>query len=342
MKSQFLLGAIAGAGDLSAASPDGDLPCLVGSAFGTSARRPAPKPLAKPVARVNGTVLTNRDLIREMYAIFPYANQHNGGYSQGMEPEIRKGAMQMIVFEELVYQDAERRKMSVPPAKMEQAMAHFKKQFKSPDDYQTFMKTELGGSQESLRAKIRRSLLIDEYLKQEVQDKAVVSVAEAKAYYDKNPDKFGIPESYSIQSISIIPPDKASASQLKEARKHAEDALRQAKATKNYEKFGVLAEKISEDSYRVMMGDHKAVDKANLPPPVLQALSTMQIGQVSDLIEIESLYTVVRLNAHIPAGMKTFDQVKDALRKQLAAQKTEQLRGALGKKLRANAKVEEL
>ncbi len=104
----------------------------------------------------------------------------------------------------------------------------------------------------------------------------------------------------------------------------------------------MLAEKISEDSYRVMMGDHKAVDKANLPPPVLQALSTMQIGQVSDLIEIESLYTVVRLNAHNPAGMKTFDQVKDALRKQLAAQKTEQLRGALGKKLRANAKVEEL
>ena len=32
----------------------------------------------KPVARVNGTVLTDRDLLREMYAIFPYAKQHNG------------------------------------------------------------------------------------------------------------------------------------------------------------------------------------------------------------------------------------------------------------------------
>ena len=28
----------------------------------------------KPVARVNGAVLTDRDLLREMYAIFPYAN----------------------------------------------------------------------------------------------------------------------------------------------------------------------------------------------------------------------------------------------------------------------------
>ena len=27
----------------------------------------------KPVARVNGSVLTDRDLLREMYIIFPYA-----------------------------------------------------------------------------------------------------------------------------------------------------------------------------------------------------------------------------------------------------------------------------
>jgi hypothetical protein len=31
----------------------------------------------KTVARVNGTALTDRDLLREMYAIFPYAQQHN-------------------------------------------------------------------------------------------------------------------------------------------------------------------------------------------------------------------------------------------------------------------------
>ena len=60
---------------------------------------------------------------------------------------------------------------------------------------------------------------------------------------------------------------------MKEGTKRAEDALRQAKATKNYEDFGMLAEKISEDDYRVMMGDHKPVDRAKLPPYVVQALS---------------------------------------------------------------------
>src|ERR1700740_1725365 len=74
----------------------------------------ADAPLAtRLVARVNGAVLTERDLLQEMYTIFPYARQHNG-IPKSMEPEMRKGALDMIVFEELVYQEAERRKMTIP------------------------------------------------------------------------------------------------------------------------------------------------------------------------------------------------------------------------------------
>src|SRR4030095_3734494 len=36
----------------------------------------------KPVARVNGTVLTDRDLLREMLTIFPYARQHGGKFPE--------------------------------------------------------------------------------------------------------------------------------------------------------------------------------------------------------------------------------------------------------------------
>src|SRR5450432_4023710 len=71
----------------------------------------------KPVARVNGAVLTDRDLVREMYAIFPYAKQHNG-FPKAQEAAIRQGALEMIIFEELVYQDAVRRKLTIAPEKL--------------------------------------------------------------------------------------------------------------------------------------------------------------------------------------------------------------------------------
>jgi peptidyl-prolyl cis-trans isomerase SurA len=296
----------------------------------------------KPVARVNGTVLTDRDLQREMFAIFPYARQHNGNVPQEMEPQIRQGAMQMIIFEELAYQEAQRRKLTVSAERLNRAEADFRKQFSSPAEYKSFVQAEFHGSQQAVDEKIRRSLLIEALLKSDVDDKSKVTVAEARAYYDKNPASFQYPEAFAIQTISILPPDKATPAQLKEARKKAEDALKQAKATKSYEQFGILAEKISDDDYRVMMGDHHKVDRAKLPPDMVKSLLAMQPGQITDLIQIENAYTIVRLNKHIPAGQVKFEDVQAQLMKQLQDKKTNEVRAALDKKLRQNAKVEVL
>jgi methionine-rich copper-binding protein CopC len=296
----------------------------------------------KPVARVNGTVLTDRDLLREMYTLFPYARQHNGQVPPELEPQIRQGAMQMIVFEELLYQEALRRNMNIPPAKLQKAEADFRHQFSSPEEYRQFLNSEFQGSEKALNQKIRRSLLIDAMLKAEVDNKSTVSLAETKAYYDKNPARFEYPEAFAFQTISFLPPDKPTPANLKEQRKRAEDALKQAKATTTYEQFGMLAEKISEDDYRVMMGDHKKVDRAKLAPQVVQALVALKDGQVTDIIQVEQAFTIIRLNQHILAGKMKFADVKESLQQELQRKKVNEVRAALDKRLRKTAKVEEL
>ena len=296
-------------------------------------------PTGKPVAKVNGTVLTDKDLLREMYAIFPYGKQHNG-FPKAQEAEIRQGALEMIIFEELVYQEALRRKVTVPATKIDQAEAAYKKSFDSPEQFQQFMQTEMHGSRQQLRDQIQRSLLIDQLLKQEVDNKATVSPAEVKAYYDKNSAKYQVPESYTFQAISILPPRTASPDQAKEAKKKADDALKQAKATKSYQEFGLLAEKISDDDFRVNMGDHKMVPADKLPPPVIKAFQAMKPGDVSGLIQIENAYTIVRLNAHTPAHKQSFTEVQVQLKTDLQKQKYEQLRSNFAKQLRAKAKIE--
>lgn len=294
----------------------------------------------QPAARVNGVVLTNADLAREEYAIFPYARQH-GGLPKEMEAQIRDGAMKMMVFEELVFQEAQRRHMTIAPATMAKAEADFRASFSSPDEYNAFVATEFHGSRALLRAKIRRSLLIDRFLRMEVDNRSAVSLADARAYYLKNPARFHHPESYTFQTISILPPTHPTAAQLAEERKRAEDALRQAKATKTAEDFGLLAEKISDDDYRVVMGQHRPVPVDQLVPPVLQALRGMRAGQMSGLIEVQQAFTIVRLGAHTPAGEATFQEVEVPLRKELYEKKRNALRAALDKKLRQNARVEE-
>ena len=293
----------------------------------------------KTVARVNGVALTDRDLLREMYAIFPYAKQHNG-FPKSQEAAIRQGALEMIIFEELVYQEAGRRGLTISTNRLNQAEADFRKQFHSPDEYEQYLQAEMHGSSQLLRKQIQRSLLIEEVLKADVGDKSPVSLAEVKAYYEQNPARFQQPETFSIQSISILPPQNAGADLAKESRKRAEEALRQAQMTKSYEEFGLLAEKISEDDFRVNMGDHKAVSRDKLPPQVVRAARTMQSGQVSGLIQIENAFTIFRLNAHNPARKQSLDDVKADLRIELQKSKYERLRSSLATNLRAKAKIE--
>ena len=110
---------------------------------------------------------------------------------------------------------------------------------------------------------------------------------------------------------------------------------------RDYEPFGVLAEKISEDDYRVMMGDHNEV-AAKLPPEIVQALAAMKPGQVSDLIQFEGRLHRHPVECSHSRRENMFAQVKDSLMKQLQQQKSEQLRAGLDKKLHTGAKVETL
>jgi parvulin-like peptidyl-prolyl isomerase len=300
-----------------------------------------PPSAGNPVARVNGAVLTDRDLMREIQSIFPYQQTHNG-IPKEMEPQMRKGALQMIIFEELLYQQALREKRTVPPERMKQAEAEFRKQFASQQEFEQVLENEVHGSVQLMRERIRRSLLIDNMLKTEVNAKARVSEAAALAYYKANPKRFEHPEMFSLQTISIIPPQNSTPEMAREAQKKADSALKQAKATKSFQDFGLLAEKISEDDWHVNMGDRKAVERDKLPPPVVKAALAMKPGQVSDLIQLGPAYTLFRLNAHIPAGVAPFAEVKGKLMTDLQKQKTEQLRSGLDQKLRKNAKIEVL
>src|SRR5579871_2679592 len=169
MKSQLLISIF-----LSAAMASAQLASHAPTTVASGTPAPAPamasaqtSPLLvsdKPVAKVNGAVLTDRDLLREMYTIFPYAQQHNG-FPKAQEAAIRQGALEMIIFEELVYQEAVHRGLTIAPDKIKTAEAQFQKQFNSPQQYHQYLQTEMQGSEQKVRQQIKRSMLIEQLLK---------------------------------------------------------------------------------------------------------------------------------------------------------------------------------
>jgi peptidyl-prolyl cis-trans isomerase C len=298
------------------------------------------QPTGKPVAKVNGVVLTDRDLLREMMTIFPYARTHNG-FPKGQEEMIRKGALSMIEFEELVYQEAVRRQMTVPPEKLKRAENAFRSNFQTDEEFEQYLKVEMNGSHEQFNKMVRRSLLIEAYQKARLDIPSKVTLAEAHAYYDKNPMKYKHGELVQFQTISVLPPENATADVKDKARKLIHEVWDQAKKTKSYEDFGLLAEKYSEDDFRVNMGDHKLGPRGAVPEPVQKILDAMHPGQVSDICQFGPYYAIFRLNLRKPAGLTPFAEVKSTLLDDMHKMKYDKLRGDLDKKLRASAKVEE-
>ena len=64
------------------------------------------------------------------------------------------------------------------------------------------------GSRQVLRQQITRSLLIEEILKAEVDDKSAVIAGRDTSLLRRNPERFQNRESFNIQSISFLPPQK--------------------------------------------------------------------------------------------------------------------------------------
>ena len=303
---------------------------------------PSQQGFDRPIVKVNGTVLTQRDVIREMQNLFPYARQHGGRFPKDTEPQIRQKALENVVFEELVYQEALRRKLSVAPAKVTQAVADFKKQFDSPGEFQEYLANEQGGSMKSLRAKITRAILIDDLLRLEVKNKSRVSDLELRKFYNSSKSRFQKPESVSIQTISIVVPDGSTKEQKVDARRRAEDALKKAKATKNYEEFGLLAEKVSEDDWRVMMGDHKSIHRGRMPAAVEKAAFAMKVNEVSDVIDTGDSLCIVRVNAREETKLIPFEEVRSSLKSQLETEKEAAVRKTFEARLKKDSKIEQM
>ena len=72
-----------------------------------------------------------------------------------------------------------------------------------------------------------------------------------------------------------------------------------------------------------MMGQHKPVAVDQLPPQVVKTLRAMKPGDVSDVIQVEQAYTIVRLQEHTPAGKAKFEEVKAQLAKRTATEQDE-------------------
>jgi peptidyl-prolyl cis-trans isomerase D len=154
-----------------------------------------------------------------------------------------------------------------------------------------------------------------------------VSREDLQAYYDQHRDDYRVPEQVNVSHILIKTPlpgpdGKVDPKGVEEARKKAQDVLKQLQAGGN---FGDLAKKYSEDPGSGKNGGSLGwIGKGRTVPEFEQTAFSLAKGATSGLVQSSYGFHIIRVDDKQAAHVKTLDEVKDqiesAIRQQKAAQ----------------------
>jgi len=160
-----------------------------------------------------------------------------------------------------------------------------------------------------------------------------VTPEELKSYYDSNIQRFRTEEQRRASHILIAAPKDGKEADRKAAKEKAEKLLEDLR--KHPETFAEVAKKNSQDPGSAEKGgDLGFMGRGALVKPFEDAMYALKEGQISDVVETDYGYHIIKLTGIEPAKTQPLDAVRPELeaelKKQLAAKKYAEQADAFG------------
>ncbi|KLN56259.1 SurA N-terminal domain-containing protein [Variovorax paradoxus] len=189
----------------------------------------------------------------------------------------------------------------------------------SDADVETYYKDHAAQFQAPEQASIEYLVLDLEAAKKNIS----VNEADLKSYYEQNTARFGTKEERRASHILITAPASASAADRAKAKAKAEQLLAEVK--KAPATFADVARKNSQDPGSAEKGgDLDFVTRGAMVKPFEDAMFALKKGDISDVVETEFGYHIIRLADIKPAVVPPFEQVRAAIENEVRAQQATQ------------------
>jgi parvulin-like peptidyl-prolyl isomerase len=288
--------------------------------------------------RVNGTWIKkdNIDKVVELYkqqmlAAFPQKSL------EGIPPTVKKNIAQQLIANELVLQEARKRKMPCDSARLEQMLEGIKKQF--PDSAALDRElAKMGQTRQDMHNQVRDGLLIDTLIKSLSKPSDSVSEKACKEYYDGNQPQFASEKRFRVSQILFVVKKDASAAQKKAAADKAAKVLAEVKAGKD---FAAEAKKYSEDpSTAKAGGDIGWFKKGDLKKEFDVVATPLKQNEVSNVFETDAGFHIAKKTGEEMLPPEPFEKAKDQIAKMLTLKKQNDIVKHFIDSLMVGAKIE--
>jgi len=179
-------------------------------------------------------------------------------------------------------------------------------------------------------AKVADELMVNMWMKKQM-DSAVVSDSEAKAFYEKNKDKFIMPETVHARHI-LVKTEKEAEAIIKELKGLKGEALKK--------KFIELAKAKSTGPSGKKGGDLGSFKKGQMVPEFSKAVWALKVGEITTKpVKTQFGYHVIYLEEKTKAKPVAYDVVKEKIIATLKQQEFTKKIADMAKELTSKAKI---
>jgi peptidyl-prolyl cis-trans isomerase C len=287
---------------------------------------------SKVVATVNGSAITRVELDMEINRLLPQELYHRS-VTPEKQAEIEKKALENLINAGLFFMEAKRQGLKIDNSEFKKRLDAVKSAYQNKKAFEDALKKS-GMTAPVFEEKVREGMMVEKLIEKEV--KVSLTDKDLEDYYDKNREKFKEPEAVRLRYVYVkINPSEPDGK--KKAKERVKEAYSKIKSGSD---FAQIAQTYSNDMSRIKGGDVGFVHRGTMPQEIEKAAFSLKAGQVSEILETDIGYHIIKVEEKRASRHVQFKEIKDKLRKELTESMQKERLESLIKRLRENAKIQ--
>lgn len=258
------------------------------------------------VARVNDQIITRSDYERALAEVDRDARQHGATTMQEVAAA-HKDLLRSLIDQQLWLSKGKQLGIT-GETELVKRLDEIRKQYnlKSMEDLEAAAK-EQGVSFEDFKQNIRNGIITQEVMRQEVGQNIRFTPGEAERYYEQHKQDYMQPESVRLSEIMVSTGGATEGEKLAEAKAKIDDIETRLHAGGD---FAQLAKSFSDGPNAAQGGDLGQYQPGALPKLLEEKTFSLKVGQYTEPILTRQGYIILKVDDHVPAGVKPYKDVE--------------------------------
>ncbi len=192
-----------------------------------------------------------------------------------------------------------------------------KNSFRSDEELKRALATE-GLTLDGFRRRVGEQLALSRVTVKAVRNKIIIEEREILQYYQADQEKFRRTPEVTLRHIFVALPPQASLEGPLQARARAEEALAKLRAGAD---FAEVAKASSDGPTAQTGGTLGSLRRGELAPEIEEQAFTIPVGEVSDIIQTNTGFNIIKVEARKLEPVAPVDEVREKIREALLDQK---------------------